>query len=333
MTARAAPQLALLGLCGILAACSSRQAAPPTTASGGAMIKPSTGEPPRAARPGAYYKDDGPAAVLPENLDQIPDAVPRVELLHRFANRPYNVFGVDYTPMTHLVPLRQRGVASWYGRKFHGQKTAIGETYDMFAMTAAHPTAPLPSFARITHVRTGRSVIVRINDRGPFHAARIVDLSYAAAHRIGIAQGGSGEVDLELLLPPYATAVTANAPPTVPGPGAMTVPSLPPSGMVAAPASPPAEAVTMSVAPGGSVSTVHYVQLGAFGNFANAQVFQQRMSAELAAAPHVQQIDGLFRVRLGPFATREAALGVRDRAQALLGVVPPIISTVSGNPR
>lgn len=332
MIVQATRHVALLGCCGVLAACSSRPAAPPATASGGATTKPTPVDAGRAARPGAYYKDDGPAAVLPDNLDQIPDATPRVELLHRFANRPYTVFGVDYIPMTNLAPFRQRGVASWYGRKFHGQKTAIGETYDMFAMTAAHPTAPLPSFARITHVRSGRSVIVRINDRGPFHAARVVDLSYAAAHRLGIAQGGSGEVELELLLPPYSTVATAGALPAAPAPVA-TVPSAPPSGMVMAPSSPSSEPAALSATPGSGASVVHYVQLGAFGNFANAQVFQQRMSAELAVAPHVQQIDGLFRVRLGPFATREAALGVRDRAQALLGVVPPIISTVSGNPR
>ncbi|MBL8310256.1 MAG: septal ring lytic transglycosylase RlpA family protein [Burkholderiales bacterium] len=301
-----------------LVACSTR---PPASAQ-----KPATADT-RASRPGAYYKDDGPAAATPGHLDHLPDAQPRVELLHRFANRPYTVFGVDYVPMTSLAPLRQRGAASWYGRKFHGQKTAIGEIYDMFAMTAAHPTAPLPSYARVSYARTGRSVIVRINDRGPFHAGRIVDLSYAAAHRLGIAQGGSGEVEFELLLPPYDSAQSS--------PPAPVLATAPTSSATLSATQPAVVPATASAAPlsSGAVTAAHYVQLGAFGNYANAQVFQQRMSAELAAAPHVQQIDGLFRVRLGPFSTREAALEVRDRAQALLGVMPPIISTVSGTPR
>ena len=185
-----------VGVMLLLAGCAGKPVAKSASATSGSSAN--------AARPGAYYKDDGPAASTPADLDRIPDAQPRDESPHRFANRPYNVFGTDYKPMTVLAPLRQRGTASWYGRKFHGQKTAIGEIYDMFAMTAAHATAPLPCFARVTHVRSGKSVVVRINDRGPFHAGRIVDLSYAAAHRLGIAQGGSGEVELELLQPPFS---------------------------------------------------------------------------------------------------------------------------------
>src|SRR3982751_2101216 len=158
---------------------------------------------------GKYYKDDGPGDA-PANLDSIPDATPRLEALHRFANRPYTVLGQDFVPATSLRPYKERGVASWYGRKFHGQKTSIGETYDMYAMTAAHPTLPLPSFARVTNPANGRSVIVRVNDRGPFLHDRVMDLSYAAAHRLGIAQRGSGEVEVEALLldDPIAMAAT-----------------------------------------------------------------------------------------------------------------------------
>jgi rare lipoprotein A (peptidoglycan hydrolase) len=158
-------------------------------------------EPPRGAAPaapppasGKYYLDDGPGLSPPPNLDAVPDAVPRIEPLHRAANRPYAVLGREYVPATSLKPYRERGIASWYGRKFHGQKTSIGETYDMYAMTAAHPTLPLPSYARVTNVMSGKSVIVRVNDRGPFLHDRIIDLSYVAAHRLGIAQNGSGEV-------------------------------------------------------------------------------------------------------------------------------------------
>lgn len=276
--------------------------------------KSQSGSTSNSVRPGAYYKDDGPAASVPADIDRIPDATPRVEQLHRFANRPYNVFGVDYAPMTVLAPLKQRGTASWYGKKFHGQKTAIGETYDMFAMTAAHPTAPLPSFARVTHARSGRNVIVRINDRGPFHPGRIVDLSYAAAHRLGIAQGGSGEVEFEILTPPFGATPSMQTP-------VLTSP-------IATPAlvePPPLNAQTPS-------RETFYVQLGAFGNFANAQTFQQRMSSETNLTPRVQQVDGLFRVRLGPFDTRAAADAARVDAQTRLGTRSPL-PIISGNAR
>jgi rare lipoprotein A len=290
--------IVLAGLIALLAACAS---------------KPVTKKVSGAARPGAYYQDDGPAAATPSDLDQIPDAQPRDEPLHRFANRPYNVFGVDYKPLTSLTTLRQRGVASWYGRKFHGQKTAIGEIYDMFAMTAAHPTAPLPSFARVTHARSGKTVIVRINDRGPFHTGRIVDLSYAAAHRIGIVQGGSGEVEVELLVPPFAIFASS--------PSAAPYRAQPPAAVVAQDQTPLA-ATSRSPDQG-----EYFVQLGAFGNFANAQVFQQHMGIELNVLPRIQQVDSLFRVRLGPYATRDDAVLARDRAQSVLATTLHITSS------
>jgi rare lipoprotein A len=274
------------------------------------VVKPSLTQP----QSGGYYKDDGPAQTNPVELDKIPDAELRDEPLHRFANRPYNVFGVDYTPMTQRSPFAQRGVASWYGRKFHGQKTAIGETYDMFAMTAAHPTAPLPSYAQVTHTRSGKSVIVRINDRGPFLHGRIVDLSYAAAHRIGIVQAGSGEVTLELLLPPYNLTSRASTRPAFDTP----TPQMPPPA--------PIPVQTTTSAPAG---TQFFVQLGAFGNFANAQVFQQRMTLELNNPPLVKQVGGLFRVQLGPFGTMADAQAARDAAQLRMNTGLPIITAPS----
>jgi rare lipoprotein A len=267
-------------------------------------------------RSGAYYKDDGPPTATPTDLDRIADADPRDEPLHRFANRPYSVFGVDYTPMTQRTAFNQRGIASWYGRKFHGQKTAMGEVYDMFAMSAAHPTAPLPSFAKVTSVRTGKTVVVRINDRGPFHPGRIVDLSYAAAHRIGIAQGGSGDVQLELLLPPYETS--ARKPPiaSLPAPSTLPAPLVSPS------------TDTMGAVPPATISNgaQYFVQLGAFGNFANAQVFQQRMTAEIGSAPVVKHTGGMFKVQMGPFATVGEAQSSRDFAQQRLGAALPVVT-------
>lgn len=152
-------------------------------------------------RPGGYYKDDGPHERPPANLDRVADAVPRTEPLHKFANRPYTALGQQYVPMTSLQPFRQRGLATWYGKRYHGQKTSSGEVYDMYAMSAAHPTLPIPSYARVTNLANGRSVVVRINDRGPFKSARVIDLSYVAAYKLGFIQAGQAQVEVEAIVP------------------------------------------------------------------------------------------------------------------------------------
>lgn len=157
-------------------------------------------------RKGGYYKDDGPEAKSPSNLDSIADATPRLEPLHKWANRPYQAMGRNYTPLTSVQPFKQRGLASWYGKRFQGQKTSSGELYDMYKMTAAHPTLPIPSYVRVTRVSNGKSVIVRVNDRGPFHSNRIIDLSYVAAYKLGYLQAGSAEVTLEAIVPGQARA-------------------------------------------------------------------------------------------------------------------------------
>lgn len=251
---------------------------------------PAAGETPKR---GGYYKDDGPGDNPPPNIEAIPDATPRLESLHRFANRPYAVFGRNYVPATSLRPYKERGTASWYGRRFHNGKTATGETYDMYAMTAAHPTLPLPSYARVTNVANGKSVIVRVNDRGPFHPGRIIDLSFAAAYRLGVAQKGSGEVDVESILPTTAPVIAA-AP-------------LPPVAVVDAA---PAAAVPIGQEAGGYV-----VQLGAFANNANAQNFVAHLANQTAGPTveaKVRQIDGLFRVFVGPYPTRDDARRALD---------------------
>jgi rare lipoprotein A len=150
---------------------------------------------------GGYYKDDGPQAKPPSNLDGIADATPSVEPLSKWANRPYSALGKSYTPLTSVQPFKQRGMASWYGKKFHGRKTSSGEIYDMYKMTAAHPTLPIPSYVRVTRVSGGKSVVVRINDRGPFHAGRVIDLSYVAAYKLGYIQAGAAEVTVESIVP------------------------------------------------------------------------------------------------------------------------------------
>jgi rare lipoprotein A len=288
----------IASLAGVVAACApALKREPPEPSIAAPSSAPSSIAP---ARPGAYYQDDGPGANPPDNLEAIPDALPRLEPLHRFANRPYTVFGHDYVPATRLTSYRERGLASWYGRKFHAQKTAIGEPYDMYAMTAAHPTLPLPSYARVTNLANGRSVVVRVNDRGPFHPGRIIDLSYAAAYRLGIAQKGSGEVEVESILP--------GAAPPLAGP-------LPP---VAASEAPSAIALPIGQEAGGYVT-----QLGAFANYANAQEFVARLANQtgsLGVEPRVRQDAGLFRVYVGPYSTREEARRAADRLRDALGL-------------
>jgi rare lipoprotein A len=255
-----------------------------------------------------YYADDGPPEVLPPGLDAVADAVPRAEPLHRYANRPYVVMGRAYVPATALSPYREQGIASWYGRKFHGQRTSTGEVYDMFAMTAAHPTLPIPSYARVTSVASGRSVVVRVNDRGPFLHGRIVDLSYAAAHRLGIAQRGSGEVVVEAVLPGGETVASVSPVLSTPVPVAAGVPA-------------PAEAPVQSAA-GGFV-----VQLGAFASEPNAKSFLAHVQSRLPAAdlaPRVREAGGLYRVYVGPYPTRDDARRTADRLASAFGLATAI---------
>jgi len=143
---------------------------------------------------------DGPGTDPPPNLERVPDAVPRSEALHPWANRPYVALGQQYVPTPGVKVYRERGMASWYGRKFHGQPTSSGERYDMYAMTGAHPTLPIPSYVRVTNLRNGRNVVVRINDRGPFSNKRLIDLSYTAAYKLGYVSTGTAEVEVELVV-------------------------------------------------------------------------------------------------------------------------------------
>jgi len=157
--------------------------------------------PPAGSGRGGYYQDDGPGDNPPPNLDQVPDAEVRNDPLSTRANRPYVVFGKTYTPITDNSPFTQIGVGSWYGKKFHGQRTSSGELYDMYKMTAAHPILPIPSYARLTNLVSGAQVVVRINDRGPFHSNRAIDVSYTAALKLGLLGKGSHELQIERILP------------------------------------------------------------------------------------------------------------------------------------
>jgi len=286
----------------LLAACGSPSKREPADGAGHPSAPTVSQVPsPTPDRRSGYYKDDGPGEHPPDNLDALADAVPQLEPLSRFANRPYSVLGRDYVPATSLRPYKERGVASWYGRRFHNQKTSTGETYDMYAMTAAHPTLPLPSYAKVTSLSTGKSVVVRVNDRGPFLNERIIDLSYAAAYRIGIAQAGSGEVEVESVFP-------SGAPPQ---------PVLPlPTLAAEAPASP--APIPLGQEPGGFV-----VQLGAFANNLNAQAFVEHVAnqiAPLGVEAKVHEQGGLYRVSVGPYPTRDDARRTAERLRVALGL-------------
>ena len=263
---------------------------------------PKKAEAPKQAPSPRYYSDDGPPESVPENLAQIPDAVPRDEPFHKFANRPYTVFGLTYVPVLDRQPTKERGIASWYGRKFHGKKTSSGEVYDMFQMTAAHKTFPIPSYARVTNVKTGQSVVVRVNDRGPFHSDRVIDLSYAAAARIGIAGPGSGLVDVERIV-----GTPGDAPVTV----AATV------------APPPMAAVETPIV--SQEASMLWLQLGAFSSSETAESFRDKVSRDLPwllEPIEVASRDGLHRVRLGPYRNALEAAAIGDKVRATLGFAP-----------
>lgn len=252
-------------------------------------------------RPGGYFEDDGPHARVPVDISNIPDAVPRDEPPSRSGNKPYAVRGVSYTPLGSAQGYRERGVASWYGKKFHGRKTSNGETYDMYAMTAAHKTLPLPSYVRVRNLRNGRSVIVRVNDRGPFLHNRLIDLSYAAAHRLGILGTGTGIVEVEGLdgNEPAPTVATRERPPRI-----------------AVATAPPESAPRL------------YLQAGAFTVRENAETLRNRLAAADFKPVHIEpgQVDGnpVFRVRIGPLDTVEASDRLTERMTAQ-GLPRPIV--------
>ena len=310
-------------------------------ACGTAPKAPPKGEP----RKPAYYADDGPPDSVPADIASIPDAVPTNEPYHRFANRPYTVFGRTYAPVVNDEPMKERGLASWYGRKFHGQKTSTGEVYDMFAMTAAHKTLPIPSFARVTNLKSGQSVVVRVNDRGPFHEGRVIDLSYAAAMKLGIAGPGSGPVEVERVFARDAGTVVASAPPrpspaTPPATAPASSPPPPATGTVVTPLRPeapaprPAEIETPIVAPAAAGGFI--LQLGAFSSVDNAESFRAHVSRELPWLLEPIQLasaGGLHRVRLGPYKTREEAQAIADKIRASLDFAPLISPAPTAPPR
>ena len=273
---------------------------------------PSVVQPPStstARKSGGYYQDDGPDERIPEGLLDTPDAEPRIEPYAKGPSRPYTIFDQTYVPITDNRPFVQRGIGSWYGKKFHGQRTASGEIYDMYKMTAAHPTLPIPSYARVTNMRNGKLVIVRINDRGPFHSSRIIDLSYTAALKLGYVQNGSAELEVERLLPDEIKRLQASRRTDA---GLASKPAMADDiDVIARPANAPAASSVAAEAGG------FFLQVGAFSQQQNAVSMRERLLStwpQDLPQPEVVQSQGLYRLHSGPFGTRDLA----DRAAQAL---------------
>lgn len=285
-------------LCTFLVACGSSptiKRLPPSTSK-----QPDTGQ---TSQGGGYYPGDGPHANPPENLDSIPDAVPKKEPLYKYSTRPYMALGKKYTPLTSAKNYKKRGVASWYGKLFHGNKTAIGETYDMYSMTAAHTILPLPSYVKVTNLENGRSVVVRVNDRGPFKHEREIDLSYAAAYKLRLIEQGSGLVEVEAIDPDSFTTLQAEATPTSPQPAA------------------PTEQNT-------ALDKGLYIQAGAFGEQNNALDRERKIEAlNIEQNARIKRVynNGLYKLLIGPYQSRQDAEKIANEIHQRL-YIPTIIT-------
>ncbi|GGC87929.1 septal ring lytic transglycosylase RlpA family protein [Undibacterium terreum] len=326
------------------------------------VAKSSPGTPPlpkAGSGKGAYYKDDGPGDNPPDGLEFTVDPIPVVEAYSKSGNKPYVVFGKTYTPITdNTTPFTQRGIGSWYGKKFHNQKTSSGELYDMYKITAAHPTLPIPSYARVTNLANGKQIIVRINDRGPFHSTRIIDLSYTAALKLGYLGSGSSQIEVERLLPadiekmaenrknqpPALAAASANLPGSGMVPQVAALPdnkkSLPDAGstsaeqgrdqismedLLAMQESKPVEKV--AAVPSSSAASGFYLQFGAYAIKANAENIQSHLQSKLEnrlPAFDIVQQGSLYRLVSGPFASRAEALAAMVQA-GNLGIAKPLV--------
>ncbi len=227
---------------------------------------------------GGYYQRDGPPRHQGVDVSRVPDAVPRYEQLSDTGNDPYTVNGKTYYPVRTSHGYRERGVASWYGRMFHGRRTSSGQRYDMYAMTAAHRTLPLPSYVRVRNLRNGKQVVLKVNDRGPFLHNRVIDLSYAAAYRLGIVATGTGLVE-----------VVAVDPDTMLAKKNIGVP------------------VVSAIAHSPSI----YIQVGAFSERDNAERLRRQLNGHTydpVITQHVRVNGGdIHRVRVGPIATVDEA--------------------------
>jgi len=245
---------------------------------------------------GYSSSQDGPpsASSYPSNQ---PARLPSGKGGYVKTGKPYQIAGRWYYPLSSAAGYNETGTASWYGTKFHGKKTANGERYDMHAMSAAHKTLPMPTMARVTNLNNGRSVVVRVNDRGPFAKGRIIDLSYAAARALGYDNEGTAPVRVETL--GQNSRVTTNSRPAVrPAPKPLTLPTPPPV-MPEKGTTPPVAAIKHAVRHGEM-----YIQLGAFSSVANANRLKSQLQSGYPSVAIYSRNGGyseIYRVRIGPF--------------------------------
>jgi rare lipoprotein A len=274
--------------------------------------------PPTVPLPGA----DGPEERPPPGLLQVPDALPQLEPIRLGGpNKPYAVLGESYVPLPAETVYREHGLASWYGRKFHGRPTASGERYDMYAMSAAHKTLPIPSYVRVTNPANARSVIVRVNDRGPFVRGRIIDLSYTAALKLDLLRGVA-PVTVERITPEDIRSGAWQA--------AAAPATMPPLPVVIDGADPPPAPPPADPAPTAAAGRGFWVQLGAFRDRAGAQHLQQRSGERVEGLGLLLAVfsEGAWhRVQAGPFATREQAARMAEQLRERLGalVAAPVV--------
>lgn len=239
---------------------------------------------------------DGAPADLPD-MSHVPDAVPRPENPSRYGNPvSYEVFGKRYRVMPSSQGYMARGKASWYGTKFHGRRTSSGEAYDMFAMTAAHKHLPLPTYVHVRNLENGRSTIVRVNDRGPFHDDRLLDLSYAAASKLGILRNGTAMVEIRAI----DSRIDQDSKPNT---SLLTYADT---------------RVTEPISSSDAKSL--FLQAGAFSSHANALRLRDRLKQTLAREVRVYSPEdgsGLHKVRIGPLASRELADSMASQLQGM----------------
>ena len=245
----------------------------------------------------------------PRDLASIPDAVPRAEPRSRYGNpETYEVFGKKYRVMKSARGHVERGLASWYGPGFHAERTSSGEPYNMYSMTAAHKTLPIPSYVRVTHLGNGRSVVVRVNDRGPFVGNRIIDLSYTAAYKLGMIGSGTAPVEIRALQPGDSSS-------------ARTTAATPPAAPAATPASTPTSAPSLDT-PSLGISS-RFLQTGSFGSRANAEAMTRRLAqsgirnAVIREARIGERV--VYRVQVGPLDNAVEADDMIERLR-LVGV-------------
>lgn len=310
---------ACIGLTAVfLASCTSSRA-PQSTPSSGGISGPMDYN--RPHRDGAPWWD--------VDVSRIPDAVP---MRHNgpVKNNPYTVLGKTYYPMNDARAYNVVGTASWYGTKFHGQATANGEQYDLYGMTAAHKTLPLPSYVRVTNLDNGKSVIVRVNDRGPFYSDRVIDLSFAAAKKLGYAETGTAHVKVEGIDPDRWWAAQGRSMPMVlaqPKMATQPATAQPQAVAMAQPIetyTPPPEQHAAPVAPVQIDSKKNaslpadglYLQVGAFANPDAAELLKEKVGGLTGAKSFISSVvvnqQTLYRVRLGPIGTQDEASRMQD---------------------